>query len=199
MNEILKSMVRGLQRRVGNMIIRAVVLSTDDSGLVKRVKIQGRAGEVKDGIEYRLPYGFAMRVLPPGGDGKGAESVVIAVEPDYRVALPATDPRYEPSGLKDGEVCFYTDEDQSGGCRLHFERGRIIRIQCDQAIIEANSLARISGDVVEIHAASKLHFDVGGYGEDWVHSGGEFHIDTWKIGNVVPGTANNIQPPEHNK
>jgi len=38
------------------------------------------------------------------------------------------DRRYRTKGLAEGEVALYTDEDGSGGHRIHFKRGNIIEL-----------------------------------------------------------------------
>ncbi|MBE0530404.1 MAG: phage baseplate assembly protein [Rhodospirillales bacterium] len=188
--------IRSLTRRVQNMMIAAVAVRDVVVAGCHRLQMSGRANEVKGGIRIVTPYGFAMRILPPSGDD-GAETVVLAVEPDLRYALPPTDPRYMPDDLEPGEVALYTDEDKTaGGCRIHFKRGRLIKIVCDTADIEAATLARLAADEVQIHARKRLALDCFGYGFAWRCDDGAYFVDTWQTGPVTPGGAADIYPPE---
>jgi len=203
--------IEDLRHRLGNMLIRAVITMVDEDRRLQEVQLSGLAGDVQDGVEHLLPYGFSMRVLPPDSDGKGAETVVLAIEPDLGMALPASDRRFRPTDLVAGEVVLHSDEDRDlsddsqGHFRLHFKRGRLLEIHCNDAMViatnnatvKAGNIARLEGDVVELIAKTKLKFDVGGYGEDWITDGSKWWIDTWKTGNVVAGSTNPITPPEH--
>ena len=171
------ALVRELQRRVGNLLIRALVSADDDRPMMQLLQVAGRHGEIKDGLEHFQPYGLAFRVLPPDGDGRGAETVVLAIESDLRACLPAADRRHRPRDLRPGEVALYSDEDRGNGqCRLHFRRGRLVTIQCDTARVEADTLARIEADTIEIAATSRLTLDVRGHGEDRVYAGGAYRV-----------------------
>ncbi len=197
---ILRRLIERLEMRVGNMMFRALVTATDNSKKMQMLQVAGRTDEIKDAIECFEGFGVSFIPLPPDENGEGAETLVLALDPDHRVALPPTDRRYRPADHKvPGEGMLYTDEDKDGGFRIHFKRGRKLQIICDTAEIKAEKLARLDADVIEFRAGTKLHFDVNGYGEDWIHENGEYRVDTYKIGNVVSGGDYNIAPPEHNK
>lgn len=189
--------LRGLTRRVQNMLIAAVAIRDVITGGRHLLQLSARAGEVKDGIRVVTPYGFAMRIVPAAGDD-GAETVILAVESDLRYALPPTDPRYIPDDLEPGEVALYTDEDKVGsGCRLHFKRGRLIKIVCDKADVEAETLIRLAADEVQIHARKRLALDCLGYGFAWRCDAGVYRVDTWQAGGpMAPGIEENIHAPE---
>jgi len=111
-----------LHARVGNMIVRAVVAADDDAPKMQLLKVLGRRGEIKAGLEHLQPYGFAFRVLPPDADGRGAETVALALEPDLRMCLPAADRRHRPAGLLPGEVMLHDDQGQ----RVHLTRAGLV-------------------------------------------------------------------------
>lgn len=194
---------------------------------LQTVQLSGRAGEIKDNVQVLTGYGLLFRPLPPDESGHGPETVVLAIEPDFGYALPPADRRWMPQDLAEGEGGLYTDEDRDGAtaghCHLFFRRGRLVEIRATtldvqvtgnasvvaggdatvqaagNATVEAGAVARLAGDEVHLAAGTKLKFDVNGYGEDWVYddASGEYRVDTWHIGNVVAGSSNPIDPPEH--
>lgn len=186
--------VRLLGRRLANMMIAAVGVRDGIAGGRHRLQLSGRAGESKHDIRILTPYGFAMRIVPPTGDS-GAETVVIAVESDLRYALPPADARWQPDDLEPGEVAMYTDEDKDGGCRIHLKRGRVVKITCRDADIEAENIARLKGRKVEIHATEELGLDCNGYGFRWQSLGGGYVVTNYTIGPVTGGTVA-VAPPD---
>jgi phage gp45-like len=206
---------RNLARRVSNLFVWGVVLRDADGVRDQRHQVAGRAGETFDGVVHLLPYGFVMRVLPPGSGGQGAEELVIAIDRDHRVALPAIDRRYRPEDLAAGEVALYSDEDAlAGGCRIHLKRGQEIEITCvDAKVTAANGVrveagndvtvegandvrvqggenVRLEGKNVEIHATERLALDCLGHGEEWLPT----HKVSWT--GTATGEGLDISPPE---
>jgi len=155
-----------LVRRVANLVVVGAVRSDGAVSGCHRGQITGRHGETKDGIRILLPFGFSHRVA--GGDT--AETVMIAVEPNLRYALPPHDKAYQPDDLAAGEVAIYNADDGSEACRIHFKRGRVIEILAKTVTVKADEVARIEGKTVEIHAAETLKLDCGGNGAVWTPS-----------------------------
>lgn len=182
-----------LTRRVGNMLIAAVLRGDSVASGAHRSQFSGRAGESKDGIRILTPYGFAVRLLP-GDDAAGPETVILAVEPDLRYALPPADPRYQPEDLAAGEVALYTDEDRASGCRVHLKRGRVIAITCDQATIAADSLIRLDAPEIRIAASRQLVLDCAGYGSVWTMAAGAYQVTSYVTG-PVSSTSKPVAPP----
>ncbi|EPY01374.1 phage baseplate assembly protein [Magnetospirillum fulvum] len=175
-----------LTRRVGNMLIAAAVVRDAIVGGCHRGQLSGRAGEGKGGIRILTPFGLAVRIVP----GEDAETVLLAVEPNLRYALPPHDPRYQPDDLQPGESCLYNADDPDGGCRIHLKRGGVIAITCKDAIVKADNIARLEGGQVEIHAKSRLAMDCGGNGVVWTPDTRTDYV----TGST--GTAKPIHPPE---
>lgn len=171
------------------------------TGKMQRLQLRILAGETADKVERAEPYGLSAHPLP------GAEAFVVANggSRSHLVALLVGDPRHHrPVDLAPGEVVVYS----SAGNYAHLRAdGTIlvhspaeIRVEADTNItLAATDTLRLEGDVVELAAATKLKRDVNGYGEDWVYDDGtgEYHVDTWKTGDVVAGADNAISPPEH--
>ena len=119
-------MNRELARRIRNLIRRGTVKQTTDSTGEQTLQYQGLAGETRDDVEHIQTYGFTSRaqndsecvVIFPGGDhGAG-------------VALNVGDRRYRVKGLKNGEVCVYTDE----GDTIILKRGNEIELKSKNKI-----------------------------------------------------------------
>lgn len=155
-----------LARRVGNLLLVGAVRGDGVAGGCHRGQITARAGETKAGIRILLPFGFAHRVA----GNETAETVLLAVEPNLRYALPPHDPACQPSDLAAGEVAIYNADDGSEACRIHFRRGRVIAISARTITVQADELARIEGKTVEIHATDTLKLDCGGNGLVWTPS-----------------------------
>lgn len=182
-----------LQRRLGNMLIVAVLRSDACGGGQHRAQFSGRSGELKEGLRILTPYGFAVRFLPADGDA-GPETVILAVEPDLRYALPPADRRYAPDDLAPGEVALYTDEDKSGGCRLHFKRGRLVNLICDTVTVRADTLVKVEAPEIRLAASHKLVLDCGGYGTSWTCAGGAWVVDSYTTGPVT-SNSHPVSPP----
>ena len=151
-----------LRRRVLLMIGRAVVRVVDDSLKLQAVQVEGLPGEVLDGIERWQQYGFTSVPHP------GAEAIIAALggQRQHSVVLAVEDRRYRVMGLEQGEVCIYTDEDDSDLHRITLGRGRVIRLEAgglslvldgamDTAILTA-------GGGVEVHVDDGENVFVGG-------------------------------------
>jgi phage baseplate assembly protein V len=143
--------LRAAANRLGNLIIRAVVTLTQDSPLCQTVQVTGRDGEVKDKLEHLHPYGLTSRVRRPDG-GHGAETLVIAIDRDHRVALPAMDRRYRPRDIEEGEVV------------LHDWRGQVVHLRADGILVETTRpegvTVRVVADAVTITAPVTVNGDV---------------------------------------
>lgn len=106
------------------MVTRGVVRLIDDAVKMQELQVTALAGEVLDGVEHIQQYGFTAHPHPDADclilnvGANRAHPIVIAVE----------DRRYRTKGLAEGEVALYTDEDGSGGHRIHFKRGNIIEL-----------------------------------------------------------------------
>lgn len=170
-----------MARRIRLASSRGVVSGVTDSAKMQRLQVKLLADEVRDLVERFQQYGFTS--VPH----RGAEAVFLSLNGsrDQGVVICVDDRRYRLTGLADGEVALYDDLGQ----HVHLKRTGID--------LESPFTVRIAGKEVHVHAEERLRFDCGGYGEDWVFASGTYRVDTWKIGPVVAGTANNIAPPEH--
>lgn len=128
------------------MLARCVLVKTNDAAGVQTHQVRLLFDEVKAAVERLQNYGFSSHPLP------GAEGLVVFMGGgrDHAVTIVVDDRRYRFKSLQPGEVVIYTDEDQNGGHRIHFKRGRKIEIVCDELTITASTK-------VEIAAPSILH------------------------------------------
>ena len=117
---------RELRRRVMLMIGRAVLTVVNDATPLQTVQVVGLPDEIIDGAERFQMYGITSHPLP------GADALVLAVGGirQHPVIL-IDDRRHRVKELAEGEVCIYTDEDESGNPhRILMKDGREIEMRC---------------------------------------------------------------------
>ena len=143
---------RELRRRVMLMIGRAVLTVVNDSTGLQTVQVEALRGEVIDGAERMQLYGITSHPIP------GADVVVLAVGGvrQHPVVL-IDDRRHRVTGLAEGEVCIYTDEDESGNMhRILMKRGREIEMRSGDASVT------IAGNRVTVSTNGGVTVDAGG-------------------------------------
>ena len=143
---------RELRRRVMLMIGRAVLTVVNDGTGLQTVQVEGLRGEVIDAAERLQLYGITSHPLP------GADALVMAVGGvrQHPVVL-IDDRRHRVTGLAEGEVCIYTDEDESGNMhRILMKRGREIEMRSGDASIT------ISGQAVEVRTPGTVEVNCDG-------------------------------------
>ena len=126
MRRAIGAMIAPLRRRVLLSIGRAVLALVDDTRKLQVMQVQGLARETLDGAERFQQYGMTSHPHP------GAECVVLAVGGmrQHLIIIAADDRRYRVTGLAEGEVCLYTDEDEGGNPhRVTLGRGRKIKLE----------------------------------------------------------------------
>lgn len=207
---IVRRLTAPLYRRVMLMVSRLVVNVVHDSLKLQEVQIGLLDDETRDGVERFQNYGMTSVPLP------GAEGVCVFVggNRDHGLILAVDDRRYRIQGLEGGEVALYTDENLApDGHRIVLKRNNLIEVHCKDAEVHAandatinagrdakciaQSLARLEGDVVKIHAAHMLQMDVNGFGEQWIWDDSNWYADTWMTDpRVIPGSPHNIVEPE---
>lgn len=123
MMRVIQRVTAPLTRRVRLMVARGVVSLVNDALKVQGVQVQLLPGEVRD-MERFQNYGFTSH------PHLGAEACAAFVggNRDHGIVLAVDDRRYRLKALAQGEVALYTDEDQSGGHRIHLKRGKEIHL-----------------------------------------------------------------------
>lgn len=96
---------RTLRAKVAGIVGRAVVKGLVETGLMRVVQFERRAG-VGEEAEHFEPYGWTSRAL----DGAEALLVTVGGAADHRVAVIVADRRHRPTDLDEGEVCVHTDQ-----------------------------------------------------------------------------------------
>ena len=134
------------------MVARGVVTLVKDSLKMQGLQLSVMSEEGKDGIERFQNYGVTSVPHP------GAEAVVVFLggNRDHGIAIAVDDRRYRIKGLQNGEVAIYTDEDQSGGHRVHMKRGRVVDVICDTLNVTADNDINISANNITLNAGSEL-------------------------------------------
>ena len=143
---------RELRRRVMLMVGRAVLTVVNDQTGLQTVQVEGLRGEVIDGAERMQIYGITSHPL------KGADVLVLSVGGvrQHPVVL-IDDRRHRVKGLAEGEVCIYTDEDESGNMhRILLKRGREIEMRSGDASVT------IAGSSVTVDTNGSITLDSGG-------------------------------------
>lgn len=137
-------MLRPLQRRLENMLSRAVVTAVA-SGKLQVLQLNILAGETKDGVQHFEPAGFTSH---PMAD---AEALVAFPDGDrtHAIAVVVTDRRYRPVDLKPGEAVLFCAGD--GIAQIRAELDGTIRLKGKRLLIDMEEDVRITagGQLVE--------------------------------------------------
>lgn len=145
---MMHKMLAPLQRRVGLMVSRAVIVMVNDTLKMQGVQVNLLADVTRDGVERFQNYGFTSSPHP------GAEAIVVSVggNQDHCVAIAVDDRRYRLVGLAEGEAALYDDLGQ----KVHLTRNGIvidganlpITIQNTPHVTANTAQFTISGDLV---------------------------------------------------
>ncbi|MEQ8605191.1 MAG: phage baseplate assembly protein V [Marivibrio sp.] len=183
----LARLLEPLRRRIALLFGRGVITMVDDQGGIQRVQIQALAGETLDRVERFQEYGLTSRPL----SGAMAVFASIAGVRSHSIVLGVEDRRYRLKGMTGGEVALYDDQGQV----VYLTRDGI-RVEGLNLLLATEGVLRLEGDVVEIHAATRLQTDVAGRGEAKTHQGGTAWLDeSWETGASVTAETNAVQPP----
>ena len=183
--------LKALQRRVGNMLIRALVVADDVSAALPTVQVIGRDGEVKDGIEHWLPYGFKCRPLPADADGRGAETILLAIDADHRIALVSVDRRFVVE-LAPGEAALHDDQGQV----VHIKRNGL-HLEGKNIYLKSDGIVRIEGSGVEVHGRDYVQTDVHGKGSRETWTGGvNYDVDSYTTGATGGSVEQGLDQPD---
>lgn len=142
----MMQLLRDAKRRIAMLVARATLAAVNDGLKLQGLQLRLMADEVKDGVERFQNYGFTAH------PHAGAEALVLFLggNRDHGVAVAVDDRRYRLAGLQPGEVAVYSDEDQEeGGHRILFKRGRIIEIRCAELRIDASTSVVINSPSIE--------------------------------------------------
>ena len=131
------------------MIGRAVLTVVDADRMTQSIQVEALQDEVIDEFEHMEPYGFTSHPHP------GAEAIIAALGGmrEHSVAVVVGDKRYRLTGLDEGEVAIYTDENNSGGAhRIVMKRGREIEMRCgSSSIVMTPTNIRLSANRIDLN------------------------------------------------
>jgi phage baseplate assembly protein V len=118
-----------IRRRLALMVSRAVVTLVNDAAKMQTLQVSILDDETFEGAEHWQPYGFTT--VPH----VGAEALLLSVggHRAHSIVVSCADRRYRLTGLQDGEVAIYTDEQD----KIHLKRGREIEIETLTLTIKA--------------------------------------------------------------
>lgn len=135
--EDVKRIVAPLQRRILNMVARATVRKTDDSGKLQKVQLAIFKDEVRDEVDRVQNYGFTS--VPK----TGSDAIVVYVggSRDHGVVIATDDGSARKKELKEGEVAVYSDE----GDYILLKRGNVIEIHSKSKLAIDSPEVTISG------------------------------------------------------
>lgn len=155
MSSNISRTLKYLASRQRNMIMRGRVTLVDDTRKLQalQVSLLGDGNDTPDDIERFQQYGFTSKpfakaeavVLFPGGDRSHGLCVAVG------------DRRYRLTGLVDGEVALYDDQNQV----VHIKRDGIYIVSAQQVVVDA-PLAHFTGDVSidgELYAQGDIFSD----------------------------------------
>ena len=162
----VRKIMADMERRVLLMVGRAVLTVVNDTTGLQTVQVEALRGEVIDGAERMQLYGITSHPL------RGADVLVLSVGGvrQHPVVL-VDDRRHRVKDLAEGEVCIYTDEDESGNMhRILMKRGREIEMRSGDASVT------ISGNRVTVSTDGVVTVDAGGAVE--VNAGGSITLNS---------------------
>jgi phage baseplate assembly protein V len=128
-------------RKMRNIVARGEVSLVLDSPKMQTNQIRLLDGELIDEAERAQQYGFTSHPL----NGAEAFAVFVGAAREHPVILAVDDRRFRVTGLRQGEVCIYTDE----GDAITLKRGNRIEVKTHYAdvLAEKNITARAGGDI----------------------------------------------------
>lgn len=146
--------IKALGRSVTNMITRAVVTGVNAAKKCQALQVELMADEPKDDVEHLEPYGFTSS---PHLD---AEAIALFPDGDrsHGIIIMVSDRRYRVTGLKNGEVCLYTDE----GDMIKMKRGRTIEITTENYVVNTKTYVvnttdfTLNAAMATLNASSKI-------------------------------------------
>lgn len=156
MLRLLKRVMRPLETRVRNMVVRIVVDAVNDGKKFQSLKVQGVADETDDDVEHLQPGGLSHVA------GKGAEGVALRIggRGGNTVVLCVSSRAGRPKGLQEGETALYT-VGLLGGIKVLCTIDGDVLLGSDEAEdlvalapLVNDELARISGDLSRLVAAT---------------------------------------------
>ncbi len=192
-----------LKRRIFNMLARGVVQLIDDKQGYQIVQSTLLAGETRTGLERMQQYGFTGH--PP----TGSEAFVLFLNGDrsHGVVIAIDNRQFRLRDLDDGDVAVYSKkgnfckikangemvlETPESNITIESKDGKIYLKATDNIIIQSDKVARLEGNEIEIHAKTRIKWDCGGRGFDYLPTlTNSFEQCT------APGATNPCQPPEH--
>lgn len=140
----LQRVLGPLNRRISNMIARAVVRLVSDDTKLQSLQVSLLAETTRDGAERFQQYGFTSH------PHVGAEAIVLFPfgNRDHPIVIAVDDRRYRKTGLEPGETALYTDE----GDFILMKRGRIVQVV-------AGAKLDVTAPEVVVAASSKIRFE----------------------------------------
>ena len=154
-----QSLSRELRRRVYLMVGRAVLTVVNDSTGLQTVQVEALRGEVIDGAERMQLYGITSHPL------RGADVLVLSVGGvrQHPVVL-IDDRRHRVKELEEGEVCIYTDKDESGNMhRIILKKDRSVEVHGADVTVHASGAVEVNCDgAAAVNAGGAVEVNAGG-------------------------------------
>lgn len=150
----ISKLLQPIQRKLSQIVSRAVVRVINDSLKMQELQLTAMAGETIDDVERFQNYGFTSHPKA------GAEAITLSVggHRSHSVAIAVDDRRYRLKGLASGEVAIYDDLGQ----KIVLHRDHIL-VQSPKVIVDSedihlggeggNRIARV-GDRVNVGSGS---------------------------------------------
>lgn len=125
-----KRLIQPIKNKIFLLVGRAILKAINNSEGTQKIQVVALNGETITDIERFQEYGF--ETYPK----TNAEVLCLFFNGnrDHGFAICAHDRRYRPTGLVEGEVVVYTDEDSFSDHRIHFKRNRIIEKKADKDV-----------------------------------------------------------------
>lgn len=144
MMAFIKRALESMAARIRGQNERVIITSSDDSGPVRKLQLQGPFGKTYDGVEHLEPFGFSSNP-PVGAEGFKTE---VGGDPGLQghpLVIVAFDRTYRITGLMPGESVVFNE----WGDYVKFGQDRHIRVV-------ANTEVDVTAPNVNVVASMKV-------------------------------------------
>lgn len=140
--QIIKRAIKPLQNKVMMLVGRCVLLATNDTEGVQKIKASVMAGEIMENVERFQNYGLSSNVP------SGAEGVIVFPlgNREHGICIALENRKFRLKDLKEGEVALYTDE----GDTIIFKRGGKIEVNASSQVDVNSPVSNINSPITNV-------------------------------------------------
>lgn len=151
----LNRLLDPIRRRIATLVSRAVLAAVNAAPGCQTLQVTILADEPQVDVEHMEPYGFTSN--PPAG----AEGVILNVagQRGAAVGLNFGNRSVRVTGLKNGEVCIFTDE----GDKITLKRDRHIEVETLHLLVKAEEDIEMETKTYTVKASGGVVYQTPSY------------------------------------